>query len=429
MDLREALLDLNGRQPESMPGPSLERIAKIVNLLDHPELTYPSIHVTGTNGKTTTARLITSLACAHGVSTATFTSPHLTSVTERLAVCGEPITDGAFAEAYAYLAPYLELVDFGSDRVTYFEALTALAYVWFADIPVDLGVFEVGMGGTWDATNLIRGDVAVLCPIGLDHVVELGSTVAEVATEKAGIIKGSKTAIVREQPPEALEVIRARADAVGATLLEEDRDFGVSRRATAIGGQALSIRTSEHEYEDLFLPLYGENAARNAAASVAALEAFLGRDLNEGATRRALAAAASPGRVEVLGRRPLIVMDGAHNPEAAHALVGALRESFAWDRCLIVMACFADKDIEALGSIMAPIADAAYATRTSSPRAAPADRVAVALRAGGVDDIRTFDTVAAALGAARADATEDDLVLVTGSFYTVADARPLLASP
>jgi dihydrofolate synthase/folylpolyglutamate synthase len=283
------------------------------------------------------------------------------------------------------------------------------------------------MGGTWDATNLIRGDVAVLCPIGLDHVKELGSTVAEVATEKAGIIKEARTAVVREQPPEALEVIRTRAATVGATLLEEDRDFGVSRRATAIGGQALSIRTSEHEYEDLFLPLYGENAARNAAASVAALEAFLGRNLNEQATRRALATATSPGRVEVLGRRPLIVMDGAHNPEAARALVVALGESFSWSRCLVVMACFADKDVEELGSIVAPMADAGYATRTSSPRAASTDRVAGALRAGGVEDVRRFDTVAAALAAARADAAEDDLVLVTGSFYTVADARPLLA--
>jgi len=411
-----------------MPGPSLERITKIVNLLDHPELTYPSIHVTGTNGKTTTARVITLLACAHGVSTATFTSPHLASITDRLSVCGEPIGGEEFAEAYTHLAPFLELVDFGSDRVTYFEALTALAYLWFADKPVDLGVFEVGMGGTWDATNLIRGEVAVLCPIGLDHVKELGSTVAEVATEKAGIIKHDSTAIVREQPYDALEVIRARASTMDATLLEEDRDFGVSRRATAVGGQSLSIRTPEHEYEDLFLPLYGENAARNAAASVAALEALFGRGLDERATRRALATATSPGRLEVVERRPLIVLDGAHNPEAARALVAALRESFTWSRCLIVMACFMDKDVEALGSFLGPIADVAFATRTSSPRAAPAERVAEALRAGGVDDARTFDTVASALDAARDEASEDDLVLVTGSFYTVADARPLFVT-
>src|SRR5947207_10827978 len=193
MDFREALADVDGRQPEGMPGPSLDRISEVVNLLDHPELTYPSIHITGTNGKTTTARLITTVACAHGFTTGTYISPHLGSVTERLSICGRPISEQEFAEAYEHLKPFLDVVDghstfAGGIRVTYFEALTALAYLWFADKPVALGVFEVGMGGSWDATNLIRGEVAVIGPVGLDHR-ELGSTVGEVAVEKAGIVK------------------------------------------------------------------------------------------------------------------------------------------------------------------------------------------------------------------------------------------------
>jgi dihydrofolate synthase/folylpolyglutamate synthase len=269
--------------------------------------------------------------------------------------------------------------------------------------------------------------VAVLCPIGLDHVQHLGSTVELVATEKAGIVKEGSIAVVREQPPEALRIIRARAADVGATVLLEDEDFGVTVRAPAIGGQAMSLRTAYGEHEDLFLPLFGENAARNAGAAVAALEAFLGRALDGHAIRRALRGASSPGRVEVATRRPLIVLDGAHNPDAATALVGTLREAFHWDRLLLVMAAFADKDVEEIGRILAPITDAAFVTRTQSPRAAPSERVAEALRQGGVDDVATFDSVSEALAAARGEAAEDDLILVTGSFYTVADARPLLA--
>jgi dihydrofolate synthase/folylpolyglutamate synthase len=427
MDFGEALRDLDGRQPESMPHPSLDRMRKIVELLDHPELTYPSIHVTGTNGKTTTARLVTAIACAHGFTTGTFVSPHLATVRERLSVCGRPITEEEFAEVYAHLAPYLEHVDFGSDRVTYFETLASLAYLWFADKPVGLGVFEVGMGGTWDATNLIRGEVAILCPVGLDHVKQLGSTVAQVAAEKAGIIKPGNAAVIREQPPEAMAVIRTRIDEVGAVPLVEHEDYGVEERTAAVGGQSLKVRTGHREYGELFVPMFGENAARNAAASIAALEVLLARSLDEDAVRGALASATSPGRVEVIMRHPLIVLDGAHNPDAATALVSALRESFRWDRLLLVMACFADKDVERLGAILGPIANGGYVTATASPRAAPRDRVASALRSGGVDDLRSFETVADALAAARADAGEDDLILVTGSFYTVADARPLLA--
>ncbi len=218
MNLEDAVRDLTARQPESQPEPTLDRIRAVADLLDNPQLTYPTVHVTGTNGKTTTTRMITALACAHGLSTGTFISPHIEAITERLSVCGADITEEEFAEEYERLVPFFERVEGFGPGITYFEALTAMAYLWFADKPVELGAFEVGMGGIWDATNLIAGDVAVLCPVGLDHP-ELGSTVEAVATEKAGIIKKAKVAVSREQRPEALSVIQERCKEMEATLL------------------------------------------------------------------------------------------------------------------------------------------------------------------------------------------------------------------
>jgi dihydrofolate synthase / folylpolyglutamate synthase len=424
VDFRQALQDLDSRQPESMPGPSLDRIRELANLLDHPELTYPSIHVTGTNGKTTTTRMIAGLACACGLSAGAFTSPHVREVTERFSVCGVEMTEGEFGEEYERLQLYFDQVGFLGRSVTYFERLTAMAYLWFADKPVGLGVFEVGMGGTWDATNLIRGEVAVLCPIGLDHK-ELGSTVAEVAREKAGIIKESRVAVVREQRSEALAVIRSRCADVGATLFLEGEAFALVSRAQAVRGQALSIRGLHAAYDDVFLPLFGEQLARNAVVAVVSVEALLGRPLGEKATKRALATVTSPGRIEIVARRPAVLLDGAHNPDAATALVAALSEAFRWGSLHLVMGMFADKDIEAVTAILASVATRAYACLSSSPRAAPPERVGEALRAAGVADVAEFSSVAAAVGAALDAAGKEDLILVTGSFYTVADARPM----
>jgi dihydrofolate synthase/folylpolyglutamate synthase len=407
-----------------MPEPSLDRIRALAEALDHPELAYPSIQVTGTNGKTTTARMIAALGCAHGLTTGTFISPHVESVTERISVCGEAMADQEFGEEYGRLLPYLQRVDAMGHPATYFETLTALAYLWFADKPVELGVFEVGMGGTWDATNLVRGDVAVLCPIGIDHK-ELGSTVAEVATEKAGIVKEGNTAVVREQRPEALRVIEQRCEEIGATLLLEGPDFALERRAPAVGGQLVGVRGLHGSYEDVFLPLFGEQLARNAAISVVALESLVGRSLDQSAVAGALGAVTSPGRVEVVGRRPLVVLDGAHNPDAASALTEALAESFTWERLHLVLGMFADKDVESVARLLAPLADRAYVCRSSSPRAAPTDRVERALKDAGRSDVATFDSVDEAVEAARDTAGSGDLILVTGSFYTVADARPL----
>ncbi|HSL65167.1 MAG TPA: Mur ligase family protein [Gaiellaceae bacterium] len=426
MRFDQALADLEARQPERMV-PDLQRITAVAGLLDDPQLTYPTIHITGTNGKTTTARLITALACAHGLTAGLYTSPHLRSVTERLAVCDEPIGEAEFADEYAHLLPVLEAVDARGERVTYFEALTALAYLWFADKPVGVGVFEVGMGGAWDATNLVAGDVAVLCPIALDHP-ELGSTIEEVATEKAGIIKPGKTVACREQPADALAVIRDRCEEYEATLLLEGRDFELVRRATAVAGQQLVARGLHATYDDLFLPLFGEHAARNAAAAVVATEAFLGRGLSAEATRAAFASATSPGRLEVVGRHPLIVLDGAHNPAGAAALSASLRESFTWERLHLVLSVSANKDVAGIVAQLAPLADDAYAARNESERSSSSAAVTAALEAAGVPTTDA-ETVDRAMAVARAAAGEDDLILVTGSLYTVADARRLLEEP
>jgi dihydrofolate synthase/folylpolyglutamate synthase len=420
----DALAELDSRQPEHMPEPSLDRIRALAELLDHPQLTYPTVHVTGTNGKTTTARLVSAVACAHGLSTGLFTSPHLRSVTERFQLCGEAMSEAEFAEEYEHLLPYLQLVDAAQGPVTYFETLTALASLWFADKPVALGVFEVGMGGTWDATNLVGGDVAIICPVGLDHP-ELGSTIEEVATEKAGIIKPGRVAVVREQPPEALAVIEARCAEYEVRLLLEDRDFALETRVPAVGGQALRVRGIHGAYDDLLLPLYGEHAGRNAAAAIVAVEAFLERALDGPSLRRAIEETTSPGRLEVVARHPLIVLDGAHNPAAADALARALPEAFTWDRLHLVMAVFTNKDVSGIAERLAPLADRAYAATTDSVRARPSEDVAAALAAEGVA-AQTFASVEAALDAARADAAPEDLILVTGSLYTVGDARRAL---
>jgi dihydrofolate synthase/folylpolyglutamate synthase len=420
----QAVAELEARQPEHMPKPDLERIRALAAMLDEPQRTYPTIHVTGTNGKTTTARLAAALACEQGIRTGLFTSPHLSSVTERILVCDDPMADDEFGSEYERLLPYLRLVDERVGPVTYFEVLTALAYLWFADAPVGLAVFEVGMGGTWDATNLVAGDVAVIGPVGLDHP-ELGSTIPDVASEKAGIIKEGKVAVVREQAPEALEVIEGACEDQIATLLLEDRDWAIERRVPALGGQAFAVRGLHRPYEDLTLPLYGAHAAHAAGAAVVALEALFERAVDEEAVRAALARASVPGRLEVVARHPLIVLDGAHNRAAAAALASALLEAFTWERLHLVTAVFSNKDLRGILAELTPLADVAYSAATSSVRARPADEITAALESEGVA-AQTFSDVVAALVAARAAAGVHDLILVTGSLYTVADARRAL---
>jgi dihydrofolate synthase / folylpolyglutamate synthase len=425
MRFAAALDELNTRQPEHMPEPDLDRIRALAELLDDPQLSYPTIHVTGTNGKTTTARLAAALACEHGLSTGLFTSPHLTSVTERFVVCGERMSEDEFGEEYERLTPFLAAVDERVGRVTYFEALTGLGYLWFADKPVGLGVFEVGMGGEWDATNLIAGDVAVMCPIAMDHVAELGPTLADIAREKAGVVKQGKVAVVRDQEPEALAVIRDRCEEMIASMVLEGREWALESRAPAVGGQSLTVHGLGATYEDLLLPIHGEHVAHSAAAAIAAVEGLLERPLDAEAVRRAFEGATAPGRLEVVARHPLIVLDGAHNPGAAAALAAALPETFTWERLRLVAGVFSNKDLEGIAERLAPLADQVYACATGSVRARPPSEVADAFGREGVP-ARAFGDVREALDAARADAGAADLILVTGSLYTVADARRAL---
>ncbi|HTG48304.1 MAG TPA: Mur ligase family protein [Actinomycetota bacterium] len=424
MRFDEALARLDARQPEHMPGPSLTRIRAVADLLDHPERTYPTIHVTGTNGKTTAARATAALACAHDLTTGLFTSPHLLSVTERLDVCGESIAPETFAEEWEHLEPILHLVDGAGDgEVTYFEAVTALAYLWFADKPVALAVFEVGMGGSWDATNLIAGEVAIVTPIGMDHVAELGPTLADIAGEKAGVLKADGVGVIRRQDDVAAEVLRRRADEVGAELRWEGVDWEVEERLLAVGGQSFRLRGSSATYEDLFLPLHGEYAVANAAAGVVALEALTGRALEEDTVREGLAGVGVPGRLEAVGHEPLILLDGAHNPAGAEALAAALRASFRWQRLLLVLAISANKDAAGILAALEPLADAVFLARNESVRSAdPED-----LRAAARPEAAVFGSVAEAIGAARADAGPADVIVVTGSLFTVADAKRALA--
>lgn len=424
MDHGQALKELESRK-ESRMIPDLSRILALATYLDDPQLSYPTIHVTGTNGKGTAARVAAEIACAHGLTTGLYTSPHLERVTERLSVCGIDMTEQEFADEFTHLHPFLELVDGQSDeRVTYFEALTALAYLWFADRPVALGVFEVGMGGTWDATNLVGGDIAIITPIGLDHP-ELGSTLTEVAGEKAGIIKDGKVAVVREQEAEALAVLEDRASKVGATMLLEFRDWEVLERLHAVGGQAFSMRGVHATYDELFLPVLGEHAVRNASAAIVACEELFGERLDDETLRSALAGVRWPGRLEVAGRHPSIVLDGAHNPAGAEALASALREFFPAERLHLVVSISANKDVAGIAAHLGPLADAVYATRNESERSADQAAIRAAFTDLGAP-VTEHGSVSEALDAARAAASADDLICVTGSLYTVADARRAL---
>jgi dihydrofolate synthase / folylpolyglutamate synthase len=441
MDYHDAVDALYSRLPTRM-GPSLDRITRLAELLDHPERTAPAIHLTGTNGKTTTARMVASLLAAFGVGPGVYTSPHLQDVRERVATATRLISPEEFAETWAYLEPFLAEVDRAADQpVTFYEALTALAFTWFAELPVDAQVVEVGMGGTWDATNLVHGEVAIVNRVALDHP-ELGDTPAAVATEKAGIIKRGATVVSQEQDDDVLAVIAERTARQEARLLVAGRDFGVERRRQAVGGQLLDLRTPTGVVPDILVPLHGRHQADNAAGALVAVEAFLGahegswgpgtdapasdkRLLDPDTVRAGFAAVTSPGRLEVVSRQPLVLLDGAHNPAGARALAEALLSEFVVDRRTLVVACLVDKDIRGILQALAPATGRLIVTTNRSPRAAPAERLrkeaeALGLRAEVAPD------VASAVQRAVDGAGETEAVVVTGSLYTVGEARELL---
>jgi dihydrofolate synthase/folylpolyglutamate synthase len=428
---------LEARFPARMV-PDLDRIRDLMDLLGQPQRSYPSIHVTGTNGKTTTARMIDALLREFGIRTGRYTSPHLQSITERIALDGAPLDAGAFAAAYDEVAPFAELVDGRHpERMTFFELLTAMAFAAFADAPAEVAVIEVGLGGRWDATNVIDAPVAVVTSIGLDHVGLLGDTVQQIAAEKAGIVHPGAVLVTAAQPPGAAEVITARATEVGATLAREGVEFGVRTRSVALGGQILDIDGLGGGYEDVFLPLYGAHQAGNAAVAIAAVEAFFGAaargPIDVEVVRAALATVTSPGRIEIVRRSPTVILDGAHNPAGAAALAGAVEEAFSFDRLVAVVAVLDDKDAAGLLQPLEPVVSSVVVTANGSPRALAAEALGEIARDVFGDErvavaARLDDAIELAVAQAEAGGLGGGGVLVTGSIVTVGEARALLTT-
>ncbi|HEX4656100.1 MAG TPA: folylpolyglutamate synthase/dihydrofolate synthase family protein [Streptosporangiaceae bacterium] len=452
--LRQAEQEILARRPEHSIEPSLDRIAALTALLGDPQRAYPVIHITGTNGKTSTARMIETLLRTRGLRTGLFTSPHLSSIRERISVDGEPLSAERFADAYDEVLPYLALVDGSqSAALSFFEVLTAMAFAVFADAPVDVAVIEVGVGGTWDCTNIADGAVAVVTPISLDHERYLGNTVTSIAGEKAGIIKPGAVAVLAQQPVDAAEVLLRRAVEVGATVAREGLEFGVTGRELAVGGQLLGIRGLLGAYDDLFLPLFGAHQAGNAACALAAVEAFAGAApaagpddggvepaaLDDELVRSAFATMSSPGRLEVVRRSPVVIVDAAHNPAGMAATVAALSEAFAFTELVAILAVSEDKDVPGILDELEPVASELVVTGNSSPRSADPGKLAeMAAAVFGPDRVRAVPRLDDAIDIGVALADEADArgaggglpgtaaVLITGSVITAGDARLLL---
>ena len=438
MTLQRVLAALGSRYPtEDKMVPDLDRIRLLMDLLGSPQLAYPSIHLTGTNGKTSTARMIDALVRAFGLRPGRYTSPHLDSVTERICIDGDPLSDERFSEVFDELLPYVELVDSRSPLpMTFFEVLTGMAFAAFADAPVDLAVVEVGLGGVWDATNVVQAGVAVVLPVGLDHVPLLGTTLAEVATEKAGIIHPGATVVLAAQQPEAAEVLLRHCATVGATVAREGLEFGVVDRRTAVGGQLLTLQGLVGRYEDVFLPLHGGHQAANAAAALAAVEAFLGGagGLDPEAVAQGFADVSSPGRLEVVRTSPTVLIDAAHNPHGMAATVAALGDAFSFTHLVAVVACLADKDVRTMLEILDPAVSSVVVTENTSPRRMPVEQLrALAEEVFGEDRVQVEDRLDDALDAAMGIADSESEyggsgVLVTGSVVTAGEARTLLSA-
>lgn len=424
------------RQGEQWVQPRVERTRRVLELLGDPQATYRVVHLTGTNGKTSTARIIESIVRAHGLRTGLFTSPHLERFTERVMIDGEPIDDGLVADAWDEISPFVDLVDAelaaaGDAPLTFFELLTVLAFVAFADAPVDVAVIEVGMGGSWDSTNTADGDVAVFAPIDLDHADRLGNTIAEIATVKSGIIKPGAAAVSAEQNPAALEVLKAAADARSASLAVEGDAFGLTAQSLAVGGQQISVQGLAGTYDELYLPLYGAHQGHNAALAIAAFESLIGgaeQPLATDVVADGLAQVTSPGRLQLVGVAPTVLVDSAHNPHGARALVSALEDSFDFDEWGIVLGAFGDKDIAGIVSTVVPAAAHVFATAPDSDRAADPDALADLVEAAGTP-VTVHRDLAEAAEAARewAAASDRRAVVIAGSVVLAGEALQLAA--
>jgi len=438
VSLERVTAALTGRFPsESEMAPDLNRIRLLTDLMGSPQMAYPSVHLTGTNGKTSTARMVDALVRAFGLRPGRYTSPHLHAVTERITVDGDPLSDERFTEVFDEVLPYVELVDARSPvRVSFFEVLTAMAFAAFADAPVDLALLEVGLGGSWDATNVVQAATCIVLPVGLDHVPLLGTTLGEIALEKAGIIHPGATVVLAAQQPAAAEVLLHRCVEVGATVAREGLEFGVVDRRTAVGGQLVSLQGLAGRYDEVFLPLHGAYQAQNAACALAAVEAFLGGgtgSLDPEAVRQGFADVSSPGRLEVVRSSPTVLVDAAHNPHGMAATVSALGDAFSFTYLVAVVACLADKDARAMLEVLEPAVSAIVVTESSSPRRLPVEELrAIAEELFGDERVhvedRLDDALDLAISLADGEAAYGGVgVLVTGSVVTAGEARTLLS--
>lgn len=462
--LREVELEIGSRRAEHQIDPTLDRVAALVSLLGDPHRAFPIVHITGTNGKTSTARMIEALLRERGLRTGRFTSPHLVSMRERISIDGQPLSAERFIELYEEVSPYVQLVDEQQPaKLSFFEVLTGMMFAAFADAPVDVAVIEVGLGGRWDATNVGDGAVAVIMPIAMDHMQYLGDTIEEIATEKSGIIKPGAVAVIAQQPVAAAEILLQRAALVGAPVAREGFEFGVLTRELAVGGQQLVLKGLRDTYGEIFLPLFGGHQASNAACALAAVEAFAGvsetttnedgstitlgpglsaEGLNPDLVRAGFAKATSPGRLDILRRSPTVIADAGHNPAGAAVTAQALTESFNFDKVIGVVAIMEDKDVAGVLDELEPVLSEIVVTTNSSPRGMPAEELAELARdIFGEDRVHVVPRLDEAIEAAVALADESDAalagaaggglgttaVLVTGSVVTAGDAQLLLA--
>ncbi|MDB2193771.1 bifunctional tetrahydrofolate synthase/dihydrofolate synthase [Mycobacteroides abscessus] len=449
---------LDQRWPETKIEPSTDRIVALMELLGSPQRAYPCIHVAGTNGKTSVTRMIDALLTALHRRTGRTTSPHLQSAVERIAIDGQPISPAKYVEIYSEIEPFVELVDKqsqeqGGPAMSKFEVLVAMAFVAFADAPVDIAVVEVGLGGRWDATNIIDAPVAVVTPIGIDHVEFLGPDLASIANEKAGIIKRHKldamtgeagadtVAVIAQQQPEAMEVLLRQTVEADAAVAREGSEFAVLSRQVAVGGQLLELQGLGGVYPEIFLPLHGEHQAHNAAVALAAVEAFFGagadRQLDIEAIRSGFSSVIIPGRLERVRSAPAVFLDAAHNPHGAAALAETLQSEFDFRRLVGVISVMGDKDVAGILGALEPAFDEIVVTHNGSPRAMETDALAgIALEIFGEDRVVVTPTLLDAVETATAmveEAAEDGGaegfsgtgIVITGSVVTAGAARTL----
>ena len=433
---KEVIDALYARSGEVSPQPRLHATRRAMELIGDPQHMYGIVHLTGTNGKTSTARMIDSLLRAHGLRVGLMTSPHIRVLNERIVVDGEPVSDEVLADNFEDISPYLQMVDAelvanGEAPLTFFEALTVLTFAIFADAPVDVAVIEVGMGGEWDSTNVANADVAVITPIDLDHVEILGPTIRDIARTKSGIIKPATRVVSAVQQGDAMEEILAACDKNEAPLAVLGRDVEVCQIQPGVGGQVVGIRGIAGSYSDIVLPLLGDHQADNAALAIAAVEQFLGggdRPLDHEVVEEAFSLASSPGRLHVLSHHPTILVDGAHNPHGAQALARSLTQFFSFDPLIAVLGVLQEKDVTGIVEHLDAVVDRFVITQSRSDRAfAPEDLAEVVSRIAGPDRIILAPQVDAAIEAAVGLAGSDGGVIVTGSITLVAEATDVVA--